>query len=140
MSKKAPVKRAAVIPFFIHSNGEIEMMFMQPSDSLYGGPDPQISKGKVDPTDITIESAAFREAHEELGLKESNIKSKDFIGTILGNTDLWIAEVFNKEDFDNFHYETEEVYWLTNEEFKSRGRLLHIDVVDMVHDIIKEKI
>jgi 8-oxo-dGTP pyrophosphatase MutT (NUDIX family) len=139
MSKRAPVKRAAVIPYFIN-DGIIEMMFMQPSDSLYGGPDPQISKGKVDPTDESIEAAAFREAHEELGLKATNIKNQDFIGTILGNTDLWIAEVHNKTDFDPFHYETVEVYWLTNEEFKNRGRVLHIDIVDMVDSIIREKL
>lgn len=137
--KKTPVKRAAVIPYFINDDGTIEMMFMQPSDSLYGGSDPQISKGKVDPTDATVEDAAFREAHEELGLKEENIISRDFVGTILGNTDLWIAQVKNKTNFDPFHYETAEVYWLTNEDFARVGRVLHIDIVDMAHSIISER-
>ena len=83
MGKKVSVKRAALIPYFIHPNGEVEMMFMQPSDDLYGGPDPQLAKGKVDPTDATVEEAAIREASEELGLRRDNMKDCQFVGTVI---------------------------------------------------------
>ena len=133
-SKKVSVKRAAVIPYFVDDNGTVHMMFMAPSDSRYGGSDPQLAKGKVDPEDESIQDTAFREAHEELGLRKDNIyeDSIKFYGTILGNTDLFYCRVINQTSFDEPHYETEKVFWLTNEEFGQYGRPLHIDIVNEV--------
>lgn len=132
--KKISVKRAAVIPYFIDEDGTVRMMFMSPSDSKYGGTDPQLAKGKVDPEDETIMDTAFREAYEELGLRKDNIytESIKFYGTILGNTDLFYCRVINQTNFDEPHYETEKTFWLTNEEFGQFGRNLHIDIVNEV--------
>ena len=99
-----------------------------------GGSDPQLAKGKVDPEDESIQDTAFREAHEELGLRKSNIHkdSVKFYGTILGNTDLFYCRVIDQTSFDEPHYETEKTFWLTNEEFGLQGRPLHIDIVNEV--------
>ena len=132
--KKTSVKRAAVIPYFVTEDGSVLMMFMSPSDSKYGGSDPQLAKGKVDPEDESIQDTAFRETHEELGLRKSNIHkdSVKFYGTILGNTDLFYCRVIDQTSFDEPHYETEKTFWLTNEEFGLQGRPLHIDIVNEV--------
>ena len=132
--KKTSVKRAAVIPYFVTEDGSVLMMFMSPSDSKYGGSDPQLAKGKVDPEDESIQDTAFREAHEELGLRKSNIHkdSVKFYGTILGNTDLFYCRVIDQTSFDEPNKKTKKTFWLTNEEFGLQGRPLHIDIVNEV--------
>lgn len=122
------VYRAGVIPFYVHENGKIEMMFMVPSDSRYGGSDPQFCKGKVEKGE-NHEEAAVREAVEELGLRENNVEWFSYLGIFLGRTYIYICEVNNKEDFDEPHYETESVHWLTLEDFDNRGRDIHRPVI-----------
>lgn len=122
------VYRAGVIPFYINNEGEIEMFFMVPSDTKYGGDSPQFCKGKVEKGE-TDEEAAIREAEEELGLKTSNVDWFSYLGIFLGRTHIYICEVQDKEDFNEPHFETASTHWLTLKEFEKFGRELHRPVI-----------
>lgn len=126
------VYRAGVIPFFVNDDGTIEMNFMIPSETRYGGSDPQFCKGKVEKGE-SEEDTAIREAIEELGLKESNVEWFSFLGIYLGRTYIYICEVKDKNDFDTPHYETAETVWLTLEQFQKIGRELHRPVIREAH-------
>jgi 8-oxo-dGTP pyrophosphatase MutT (NUDIX family) len=123
--RKAP--RAGYLPYYVE-DGKLYIMFMKPSDSAYGGDRFQIAKGKVDPGE-TAEVAAKREAHEELGLKTSNLDTDEHFGTFLGYTELYFGRVKDREDFDPFDYETGETKWIEVSEFCKIGRSLHIPII-----------
>lgn len=125
----SPIKKAGVIPY-IRTDRGVEMLFMVTSDAKYGGPDPMIGKGIIDPGE-TPEQAGLREGHEELGLKESNFANTPFlvkdseIQGLCGDPyamRILAVEVKNKEDFDVPHYETDHTVWLTYDEYFQRGR------------------
>ena len=135
--------KAGLIPFFKHSNGTIEFLFMVSSDPKFGGPDPMISKGGVDAGEHTKE-AAQREAEEELGLKPHNISSS-LIGvsddTVKGLNNsyrmvVYTCEVKNKKDFGPHHYETAYTIWMTNDQFQSHGRDEHRRIVQKAYNLI----
>lgn len=126
------VYRAGVIPFFVNPCGKIEMNFMVPSDTKYGGDCPQFCKGKVEKGE-SEEDAAVREAVEELGMREDNVEWFSYLGIYLGRTYIYICEVKDREAFDEPHYETAETMWLTLEEFEEKGRPLHKPVIREAH-------
>lgn len=126
------VYRAGVIPFFVHPSGKIEMNFMIPSDTEFGGNSPQFCKGKVEKGE-TEEDAAIREAIEELGLREDNVEWFSYLGIFLGRTYIYICEVKDREAFDEPHFETAETMWLTLDEFETTGRDLHRPVIREAH-------
>lgn len=128
MGKKT--QRAGVVPFYVSDDGEFKMMFMKPSDAKYGGDYFQIAKGKVDEGENPLQ-AGVREANEELGLRESNIKWLEKGGLFLETHHIYIAEVSSMDDnkFDKPHFETGAVSWMTEAEFISDGRYLHIPIV-----------
>lgn len=124
---KRKVNRAGVIPY--HLNGDkIEMLFMKPSDEKYGGSMWQIAKGKQEDGE-DIQETALREANEELGLFNGNIKQLDSIGEWLGRTTFFIAHIDDREMFGDPHFETKEVKWMTLEQFIDGGRDIHKPVV-----------
>lgn len=137
MSEK--VYRAGLIPLYVNTNNinESKMMFMVPSDSRYGGSDPQIAKGQLE-GDEHPQEAALREAHEELGLRSEHIIQVFDCGLWLGRTYLYVAVVnsMKPEDYDIPHFETESVHWLTIKEFDEKGRDIHKPVVNNVFDLI----
>lgn len=122
------ITKAGIIPFIRTEKG-VEMLFMVSSDPDFGGPDPMISKGHVDPGE-SPDQAAIREGEEELGLKQSNFAGSPFLvmdEQITGLQSTYVmrilaVEIKNKEDFGQFHYETERVEWMTAEEFMRHGR------------------
>ena len=128
-------KRAGLIPYIIEDD-IVKMLFFIPSDYAYGGDKFQIAKGRVDSNE-EVETAAVREASEELGLKKENIKSVTLVskevlsGMSNYNYDfyLYVAEVNNKENFDKFSDETGEVGWLTMEEYEKKGRKSQLEIV-----------
>lgn len=124
-----PIKKAGIIPY-IRTDRGVEMLFMVTSDAKFGGPDPMIGKGIIDPGE-SPEQAAIREGHEELGLKVSNFVSNPFLvkdSVIQGLCGdpyamrILAVEVKNKDDFDVPHYETERTVWLTGREYYEIGR------------------
>lgn len=139
-------EKAGLIPYFVNSDGTIEMLFMVSSDSRYGGPDPMISKGRVEHGEDSAEGAV-REAEEELGLKDSNLKGEPFEiakQPMRGDTEDYTfycygVEVKNKEDFGKFHYETKSTHWMTNDEFQNVGRRNHRQYAQKLFDKIRKK-
>lgn len=127
--KNEKINRAGVIPYYVDDNDTVQMMFMISSNSKYGGPDPQISKGKVDPDDKTYRDAAFREAKEELGLFKGNVINETYIGKFLGRTHVFICKINDPDMFGDTSYETERTVWMTAEQFDEDGRKLHQPVV-----------
>lgn len=130
--------RAGMIPYVI-LDGEIHMMFMKPSDTTYGGDAYQIAKGRQEDENEKFISTAIREAKEELGLVQKNIKNIDDLGFVLGRTRLFICEVLDKDNFIEPHFETESVIWMTEREFMQFGRDIHISVIRTAIEFIKAK-
>jgi 8-oxo-dGTP pyrophosphatase MutT (NUDIX family) len=119
---------------------------MIPSNFKYGGTNPQISKGEIDVGESTIE-AALREGVEELGLVKSNIKELFFVGdvNIVSNyetytIDVYAAEVINENLFDQPHYETGKVLWLTAVDFEKVGRKNQNSIVQITYQKILSRI
>lgn len=129
--------RAGFIPYFIGPNG-IEFLFMVSSNPAFGGPDPAIAKGRIDQGEDT-KLAGIREATEELGLKENNLKSSTvklgWEGFISGldshyQMSVFIGEVNSKEDFNTPDHEVSETKWLTLQQFREIGRKSHLAIVE----------
>ena len=133
---KDKVTRAGAIPYRI-VNGVVTMMFMLPSDPMYGGDRFQIAKGKMDPGE-TIQQTAIREASEELGLFTSNIVSTHLVGEFLGRTTVYIVKIDDPNLFGVPSFETGDVAWLTMKEFNDVGRELHRPVVQAAFDLINK--
>lgn len=134
MSKK--IDRSGVIPYIIE-DGQIKLMFMRPSNAKFGGDTFQIAKGKHEKGESPLE-AGLREAGEELGLFTGNILETHDLGTFLGRTSVHVVKINDKEMFGDPCDETEEVAWLTPDEFYAIGRDLHKPVVKAAVRLIKE--
>jgi 8-oxo-dGTP pyrophosphatase MutT (NUDIX family) len=117
MAKKK--ERGGVIPYYI-VDGEIKMMFMQPSNNKYGGSKFQVAKGKIEDGETPIEGA-FREAKEELGLFGPNVIQSDSLGRF-GKIHVFIAKIKDPDMFGDTTDETGAVTWWTAEQFQAEGR------------------
>jgi 8-oxo-dGTP pyrophosphatase MutT (NUDIX family) len=135
---KKIVYRAGMIPYLIE-DGEVLMMFMKPSETQYGGDQFQLCKGVVEDDDLDTRTAALREGAEELGLRSENIQSVTELGNFLGRTTVFIARVADQTNFDKPHYETDEVTWLTCDQFLKVGRDLHKDIVQLAEQVIRKE-
>jgi 8-oxo-dGTP pyrophosphatase MutT (NUDIX family) len=135
MAKK--VYRAGLIPYYRDEEGTIQMMFMRPSDKKYGGPSFQIAKGKMEEGEDS-ETAALREANEELGLFKGNIKNLRKVGEFMGRTTVFIALIDDPTMFGDPMHETEEVTWMTLDQFKETGRELHKPVVKSAYRMMEK--
>lgn len=112
-------ERGGVIPYYI-KDGEIQMMFMQPSNPKFGGTSFQIAKGKIE-KDESPQEGAFREAKEELGLFGPNVEFPNTLGQF-GNVHIFIAKIKDPNMFGDTTFETQATTWYTPEEFQSKGR------------------
>jgi len=119
MVSEKKVERGGVIPYYI-KDGEIQMMFMKPSDKKFGGENFQIAKGKIEDGETPIEGA-FREAKEELGLFGPNIEQTDSLGRF-GRINIFIAKIKDPDMFGDTTSETGAVTWWKPQEFQSQGR------------------
>lgn len=130
------VYRAGMICYYIDGGNRIKMLFMQPSDTTYGGNKFQLAKGRVD-TGESHRDAAIREAKEEVGLFEGNmVEEPHHVGRFLGRTDVYVVKVFDDDMFGEPADETAETRWMTIEEFMVDGRPLHRPVVQECYDFI----
>jgi 8-oxo-dGTP pyrophosphatase MutT (NUDIX family) len=136
MLERKLVYRAGTIPYIVE-NGEVLMMFMMPAPAEYVTSEFQIAKGRVEDGEIT-KDAAVREAKEELGMFVSNIVSLEELGMFMGRTTVYIAKMKNRHMFGLPDEETEDVAWLTVEEFDRTGRELHRPVVRTAYNRIRE--
>lgn len=126
--KKKITYRAGVIPYYITDKNKVQMLFMKPALPAFGGSEFQIAKGKYDPGE-SAHTAAFREAHEELGLKKENVGLIYQLGVFLGYTTIFLAHVLSQDDFDDYHFETGETKWMTADQFAKVGRDIHKPIV-----------
>lgn len=142
--QKEPAVKAGVIPFFRRADGKVIMQFMVSSDARYGGAAPQVSKGNVDPGEDII-TAALREGHEELGLKESNILASGMrvvheglfeLKSTSYDMTIFTVEVGGLDDFADPHYETAYTVWLTREQFAKYGRKQHRELVERAFNLV----
>lgn len=140
MQHKKVIHRAGVIPYVVEGD-QIKMMFMMPNDPKghYIGEFFQIAKGKIKPGE-EAEVAAFREANEELGLFKGNIIETHDLGTFLGRTHIYLAEIDDIDMFGDPHFETKETAWMTPEEFQQNGRKIHQPVVKAAVRVIQLKL
>lgn len=140
-------KKAGFIPYITEETktGPVrQFMFMIPSDANFGGTKPSFAKGMVDPGENS-KQAAIREAEEELGLKQSNLKTDTvelaWNGIMHGDDasyamTMYIGEVKSKSDFNKAHWETGSVWWMTAEEFIAKGRKAHISVFKQIVSLL----
>jgi hypothetical protein len=134
------MNRCGIVPFTIDHN-KILMMFMTPSDPKYGGDKPQIAKGQIDNTDVDPLDEAIREGEEELGLKSSNFVSKPVYFKKYkwgkGLLSMYIVEINDMNDFNEPHYETGNVSWLTKKEYDQQGRKEQNHIINDIYNFIK---
>lgn len=139
--------KAGLIPYIWDKDGQLKMLFMVASDPKFGGSKPMISKGTIEEGEMP-EFAAVREAAEELGLKQENIKGplfRIFEGHVTLRSsnyalELFAAEVFSKTDFNKWDYETAFCTWMTNESFQVKGRRDHRPYVQTLVDLINNNL
>lgn len=129
--------RGGVIPYFIDENGNVEMLFMMPSETATGNRDWQVAKGKVEDGE-SIEEGAFREAHEELGLFMPNVMEKFDLG-LFGDVRVYLARIRDKNLFGTPHFETGDTRWMTSSEFELEGRKLHKPIIKAAIRLINRK-
>ena len=125
----APIQKdkAGIIPW-ISFQGEVLMLFMIPSDPNFGGTQPQIAKGHIDPG-MNAYQTAIKEGVEELGLRKSNVSYIHNPPVTLQVTGamaqyrlvVYTAQVKEIGAFDEPHYETGNTFWLTNTQFQRYG-------------------
>lgn len=140
MTKKK-INRAGIIPYHVSDNGDIHMLFMRPSDPKYGTYMFQLLKGKVEDGETALE-AAIREGGEEGGLIATNIIGEPHhLGRLLGRTDVFVCEVFDKSRFGSptTPEEVESTKWMTPEEFNETGRELHKSIIKAAVEYIQKQ-
>ena len=140
MAKNKMAIKGGVIPYVVE-DGEVLMMFMVSSSSKYGGELPQIAKGGVEKNE-TVYAGAFREAEEELGLRERNIVKgseklcwSGYFKTTTTDSEMSIysVQVKDQKDFGKPHFETKYTVWMTLEEFMMGGRDTQKHIVRDAH-------
>lgn len=136
--KKKITYRAGVIPYYITEDDKVLMLFMKPALATFGGDCFQIAKGKHDEGE-SAHTAAFREAHEELGLKKENVGLIYQLGVYLGYTTVFLAHVLSMDDFDDPHFETGETKWMSADKFAKVGRDIHKPIVRDAIKFIKDE-
>ena len=138
MSKKK-IDRSGCLPYYI-KDGEIQIMFMKPSDAKFGGEEYQMAKGKREDGE-TAEETGMREAREEIGLFSGNIEHTHHLGKFLGRTDVFVVKIKDPNMFGDpsTPEEVKSIKWLTPEEFQKKGRGLHKSVVSAAVRWIKQK-
>jgi 8-oxo-dGTP pyrophosphatase MutT (NUDIX family) len=124
--------RAGLVPVLITTDG-IKMLFMKPSNSLYGGPFFQIAKGRVEDNE-DFKAAAIREGGEELGIRSEDIAKLHYMGKFLGRTHIYACELKSNFKLVDFCWETGDVKWMTLEQFETEGRELHKKIVKLIHE------
>lgn len=132
------VWRAGLVPYFVTESGEIQMLFMKPTEDVaqWSGNAFQIAKGKIE-GDETAYEAAIREACEELGLFKGNVLLTEEVGLFMGRTTIFVSKVKDKDMFGLPSDETSDVRWMTPSEFMDEGRDLHRPVVQSVVRMIE---
>jgi 8-oxo-dGTP pyrophosphatase MutT (NUDIX family) len=68
--EKLEAPRAGAIVYYLSTN-KIEICLVISSNPVYGGPDPQLPKGKIE--NESSKDTAIREAIEETGISQQNI-------------------------------------------------------------------
>lgn len=132
-------ERGGAIPYIIE-DGEIQMMFMKPSDPDYGGDVFQIAKGKIDKGE-DIRTGSFREACEELGMFMGNVDREHHLGKFSSMSSrgsgkkmhVYVCRIKDKDMFGDPDYETGAVTWMTLDEFLEEGRDIHKPIVKAAH-------
>jgi len=109
-------EKAGLIPVYLN-NGNVYVRVMIPSDPMYGGSSPQMSKGTIEKGESPI-TGAIREAEEELGLIASNITDIRLVSKeIIPGIEQFVMPVYSGliKDPDLWgepHYETGSTFWL----------------------------
>jgi 8-oxo-dGTP pyrophosphatase MutT (NUDIX family) len=120
--------KAGFIPYY-----QDKVLVCKSSNPMYGGPHFALCKGNVDEGE-TVAQAAFREAQEELGLRENNINSAikhlGNFNTFEYTLSVYYAEVKDPDAFNPPCWEIAETKWMTWKEFSSVGREQHRPIVD----------
>lgn len=137
------ISKAGLLPYVFES-GEPVFLFMESSDPRYGGDKPMIAKGNIDDGESVTE-ASIREAEEELGLKQPNLKMDTmriaWAGALSDSVPscfmtIFMVEIKHKKDFGKFHYETKATHWLTLEDFRKIGRTDQLMIVEHAHSLL----
>ena len=136
-------KKAGLIPYYFDEGiNKFKYLMMISSDARYGGDKPMVSKGGVDSGE-TFEQAAIREAEEELGLVQGNMKSGTFLPLTMKrfpnyNLALYTCEINDVSNFVKPCYETEYTQWMTADEFFENGRKDHREFVDHLEKFLQK--
>ena len=136
--------RAGLIPYLRGTDGTLLYLMMVSSNPIFGGPRPMISKGKIENDEGTLR-CAIREAEEELGLVDRNMRGVPFLiedhRTVLKSgayqLTVYAVEIFERWDFESWCEETEYTVWVTLEDFRKDGRRDHVQYLEKLEKILR---
>jgi len=100
--------RGGLLPYYIKDD-KVFFCLMIPSDPKFGGKEPQISKGGVDPGEKPIQTAV-REAKEELGYIHKGSYKLEKIHE--QNNITWYCVKVDNTKLKSHDFETKKVLWL----------------------------
>jgi len=131
--------RVGAIPYYFDKKNKLHMLFMIPSNPKFGGPMPQIAKGKVDPGE-NYEQTMIREIEEELGLVRDkfqdfymvwdNSRSGDYFTDII----VYAIKIDKDVKLNKPCYETEKVIWMREDKIKNFRK----EQMSLLSEVIKE--
>lgn len=126
--------RAGLVLFNVTPGGDILFRCMIPSNPNYGGVQPQIPKGQIEPGD-TPRYTAIKEAAEETGLRYPNLKYvKHFKYYEDTRLEIFIGEVF---DLTNFNEPGWEALWSGWVNYRTERNRLRREQKHIFDDIAK---
>ena len=138
--------RAGLIPYTFDSDGNPVFLLMVASNPKMGGPRPMISKGKIEGGESAME-CALREAEEELGLLQRNMKTgpihliDEYVTLRSGAYDLslYYCEISERWDFGPWDDETYYTVWLSLDQARAEARRDHVRFLEMVANIVTQE-
>lgn len=132
-------KRAALALFNVASSGDIYFRCMIPSNPDFGGSDPQLPKGQIDPGD-TPRYTAVKEAVEEAGLRTENLKYVSHFKTYERmRIDVFIGEVHDPDAFGEPGWESSWSGWLNYDTSKDELRSIQRHIFDDIAQHLREE-
>jgi len=133
--KEGRITKAGLLPYHIKDE-KLFFCMMIPSDPMYGGIEPQISKGTLEPGE-TLQATAVREAQEELGYihkSDGDVKKMGIMNGI-----IWFYVKVDSMNLNKAHFETKEVLWLDASSAFKRIRPWQKPILGKIYHMIRKE-
>ena len=132
------LRKAGLILYYIDGE-DVYFRCMIPSDPAFGGSNPQIPKGTIEPGD-TPKYTAVKECIEEVGLDINNLSSiKEFKRYSNMKMMIYIGTVTNINRFNKPHWESKWSGWVSYNNSRNKLRNLQQHIFDDIYSYLVKK-